>query len=58
MQLLWAAMHDNQRVLGEVEEMRQENAALGRELERVQGLLRELGVEYTAAVQAAEANQA
>ncbi|GAB4822183.1 hypothetical protein N2152v2_009229 [Parachlorella kessleri] len=58
LQLLWAAMRDNQRVLGEVEEMRHENAALGRELERVQGLLRELGVEYTAAVQAAEANQA
>ncbi len=56
-QLLWAAMRDNHKVRSQADEMRQENAALERELERVQALLRELGVEYNAAVEAAEANQ-
>lgn len=50
-------MRDSQHVRGEADGVQEENAALERELARVRELLRELGVEYHAAVEAAEANQ-
>lgn len=56
LQILWAAMRDNQQTRSEVDSVRLENAALARELERVHGSLKDLGLEYRAAVEAAEAS--
>lgn len=54
---MWAAMHDGQHARSKAEAAQAQNAALAVELERVTEALRELGVEYNAAVEAAEASQ-
>ena len=50
-------MRDSQAAQSDAEAVRAQNAALAAELERVTEALRELGVEYNAAVEAAEASQ-